>query len=112
MLEPLHQTVKLLSVPIAIRTNDLLYSPLGLKPASWTGVTLYKFACTETRCNSTYYGFTTNSLKKSASQHVYKGSSVYKHYFVDHDILPPKLDGFVEQVLIFFFPAANLLYYR
>ena len=57
---------------------------------------VYKFTCSEAECNSTYYGYTQNSLKKRVSQHRYKSSSIYKHYTIDHDMLPPKLENFVS----------------
>ena len=57
---------------------------------------VYKFTCPEARCNSTYYGYTQNSLKKRVSEHRYKASSIYQHYVTDHNMLPPQQNNLIS----------------
>ena len=50
---------------------------------------VYQFSCTESGCNATYVGYTTNRLITRCKQHRYSSSSIHNQYSFDHDILPP-----------------------
>ena len=52
---------------------------------------VYKITCLEVSCNATFYGYMQKSLMKRVSPHMYKSSSIYTHFFMDHDSLLPKM---------------------
>ena len=53
---------------------------------------VYQFKCSESHCNASYIGYTTNKLSTRIKQHKYKSSSIYKHFYFDHSMLPPKFE--------------------
>ena len=50
---------------------------------------VYSFNCSEEGCNASYYGYTTNELSTRIKQHRRSQSSIYKHFSMDHDKIPP-----------------------
>ena len=57
---------------------------------------VYEFKCPETHCNASYIGYTTNRLCTRIKQHRYKSSSIYKHFYFDHSMLPPEFQTFSQ----------------
>ena len=49
---------------------------------------VYQFQCNEDGCNSSYIGYTSNSLQTRARQHRYAGSKIFAHYDQDHHSKP------------------------
>ena len=64
---------------------------------------MYAFNCGEDGCSASYFGYTSNRLSKRIKQHRYSDSSIYKHFTVDHDKLPPTYDAFKEMFEIKYF---------
>ena len=54
---------------------------------------VYSFNCSEEGCNASYCGYTTNKLSIRIKQHRYAQSSIYKHFTMDHDKIPPTYDS-------------------
>ena len=71
---------------------------------------VYQFLCPESRCNASYIGFTTNRLSTRIKQHRYKSSSIYKHFYFDHSMLPPQFQNFSQNFECLFsdFNSTNL----
>src|SRR5678816_4020985 len=40
---------------------------------------VYQFQCSESGCNASYIGYTTNTLNMRMSQHKYKPSKIFQH---------------------------------
>jgi len=72
------------------RKLSSLFSTRSIKPVAERSNVVYKFTCTEARCNATYIGYTTNTLSTRSKQHRYNPSSIYKHYTLDHNMIPPR----------------------
>jgi len=73
------------------------YKPLKLSSCFPTRSTLslgessnvvYQFKCSESGCNATYVGYTTNTLNMRMTQHKYKPSKVHQHFKEDHNKNP------------------------
>ena len=82
-----------------------LFSTRPTKCNSNKSHVVYQFSCTEDRCNATYVGYTTNSLLTRCKQHRYSSSSIYSHYFIDHNMSPPTSDRLIDHFTIIYSSA-------
>ena len=57
---------------------------------------VYKFDCYVDGCNSSYIGYTTQTLKNRIAQHRYNSSSIWKHMHYDHSVEIPNFDDFAQ----------------
>ena len=57
---------------------------------------VYQFKCFADGCNSSYIGYTAQTLKNRVAQHRYKSSSIWKHLAYDHNLSPPPLNEFLR----------------
>ena len=70
---------------------------------------VYHFNCKEVGCNSSYVGYTTNTLRTRIMQHRYKPSKIWKHYTMDHKS-PPTAE--IANCFKILFQVGNFNYLR
>ena len=68
---------------------------------------VYQYKCFFDGCNSSYVGYTAQTLKNRISQHRYKSSSIWKHLKYDHGVDIPHFDDFARCFTIVF--ASNIV---
>ena len=87
-----------------------MFSTRPKVPALEKSNVVYEFKCPESHCNASYIGYTTNRLSTRIKQHKYKSSSIYKHFYFDHSMLPPQYQLFSQNFLSLYsdFNSTNL----
>ena len=64
------------------------FSTRGHCSEDYKSYVVYQFNCKEVGCNSSYVGYTTNTLRTRIMQHRYKPSKICEHYKTDHKSPP------------------------
>ena len=60
------------------------------------------FNCSEDCSNASFYGYTTNELSTRIKQYRNFQSSIYNHFTIDNDKIPPTYDSFKKMFKVIY----------